>query len=452
MDRYLNELDDTIIAVATGIIRAGISVIRMSGKKSLTIAAQMTLNSKIEHQRAFLTKIYNQNKEIIDESIVVFFQNPSSLTGEDVIEFQCHGSPVIVESIIENCLLLGARLAHPGEFLQRAYLNEKYDLVQVEAIASLINSKTQQAAKLSLKAAKGELSSYVKEIHNSLNNIRSLLEVSLDFSDQENIDDYIISQAKDLFGPLISKIETVLSTSERVIQMHKGINLCLIGPPNAGKSSLINHLAQESIAIVHDEEGTTRDTLKASIAIEGVPITIIDTAGLRETTSIVEKIGIDKTKEEAIVASVLVYVLPHGQSINVDDLALLKKTSGIKILLINKIDQYGLEPYEKEHSFFDREIGVSILTNQGIELLISFLTSQLIKQDSFETPFIVNLRQLNVIKEVLALINKSRDTMNQVEIAADILKEASNKLGSLTGRCTTEDLLDQIFSTFCLGK
>jgi tRNA modification GTPase len=451
MARLLTELDDTIVALATPSGRAGISVIRLSGQQSIAIAQQLTKEIKIYPQRLSLVKTYNRKGFIIDELLLVIFKGPHSLTGEDVVEFQCHGSPFIVEDIIQECLFFGARLAKPGEFLQRSFLHGKYNLLEVEAIGLLIDSKTRQAAKSSLSLASGKIGSSLLKWKKTLADIRMLLESSLDFS-EEGIGDYLINDAQKKIDTFCDELKIVILASKNMIKFNTGIDLCFIGPPNAGKSSLLNYFAQEEIAIVHEVAGTTRDPLKAEITIAGIPVTIVDTAGLRTTSCLVEQQGITKGQKHASYASVVVYLLPYGEKLSEEHLTFLKSLNALKILLINKIDLYNQEVYQKNHDFFDIELGVSVLKKQGIDELENFLKKRLLYEISDETPFVANMRQLDVIKDFLALIEKSRDNISQIEIAADLLSQANQTLGELTGEQSSEELLGQIFSTFCIGK
>lgn len=452
MVKLLNEMSDTIVALATPPGRAGISVIRLSGKQSLFVLHQMTpYLKKIEPQQLVLTKVYNHDQDLLDHVLVVFFKAPHSLTGEDIVEFQCHGSPIIVDNIIQETVFLGARLARPGEFLQRGFINDKYDLTEVEAIAALIDAKTRQAARASLQTASGRLGKFVLDCHNELSQIRVLLESSLDFS-EEDISEHLVDKAREQLSALCDEVKKIIVASSNVIKLHTGVQICFLGPPNAGKSSLLNYFAKDDIAIVHEQAGTTRDTLKTQINIAGMPVTLTDTAGLRETQCAVEQVGIEKGRQQASFSSVVIYMVPYGQHFELADLDFLKDLNVLKILLVNKIDLQGLKPYEQNHKSFDIEIGVSILKKQGLEKLHSFLESRLMHEVSEETLFVSNMRQFNVIKDFLVLIEESRDIIQQVELAANLLAKANDDIGALTGERTTEDLLGRIFSTFCIGK
>lgn len=451
MARLLAQLNHTIVALATPAGRAGVSIIRLSGASSLDMAQKIAPNFKREAQKIMLVDCYDSDSHLIDKALLVYFKGPNSLTGEDVVEFQCHGSPVIVEAIIQACLKQGARLAGPGEFLQRAFVNQKYDLTEVEAVAALINAKTRQAARASLQVASGRLGFFVKSSHDKLMEIRVLLESTLDFSEEE-VGDFLLEKALHLLEDLICSVRNVVQTSSGVIKLHTGLDVCFIGPPNAGKSSLLNHLAQDDIAIVHEIAGTTRDTLKAEITVAGIPITLIDTAGLRKTTCAVEQAGIEKGRKQAGYSSVVIYLIPYGEEIDPDHLVFLRSLNVIKILLVNKIDLFNIQPYSRNHLDFDVEVGVSVLKRSGIDQLIAFFEKTFIGEWSEETPFVANIRQLNVIKDFLDLLEESRDTILRAEIAADLLAEANKVIGTLTGEHTTEELLGQIFSTFCIGK
>ncbi len=447
----LEEFDQTIVAIATSAGSAGVAIIRLSGPKSLEIAKKITPTCALEPQRLTLTSLYDELGDVFDQSLVVYFKGPRSLTGEDIVEFQCHGSIAISKKIVELALNFGARLAKPGEFLQRAFLNQRYDLTQVEAIAAIIESKTIQAAKANLAIANGALGLFLKEGQKTLDKIRVFVESSLDFSD-EDIDIYLIDQSKVLLDNLIKKVEKTLEKSKKIQVYQHGLRVCLVGPPNAGKSSLLNYFAQDDIAIVHNTPGTTRDPIKASMLIGGIPFTLVDTAGLRDASCEIEKIGISKSREQAQQADVVIYLSPVDQAVSEDDLEFLKKIKAIKILLKNKLDLENKESYLSTHSFFDAEIGVSILKDDGLKALEDFLVSRFIGSVEEDGPAAANQRQLVVLEDFLVVLKKSSESIYVAELAAEYLRDAQHKIGELTGEVTTEDLLGKIFSTFCIGK
>lgn len=446
------EFEETIVAIATPAGSSGVAIVRLSGATSLEIAKKIIPQFNFEPQRLSLTSLYDEKKEIFDESLAVYFKGPRSLTGEDIVEFQCHGSLAISKKIIELAINLGARLAKPGEFLQRAFLNQRYDLTQVEAIAAMIESKTIQAAKANLAIANGALGSFLRESQESLDKIRILVESSLDFSD-EDIDKYLIDKSKVLLDNLIERVEKALEKSKKVEVYQRGLTVCLIGPPNAGKSSLLNYFAEEDIAIVHNMPGTTRDAIKTSLMIGGIPFTLIDTAGLRDADCEIERLGISKSRDHARQADVIIYLSPSEEIVNEDHLAFLKNLTGVKIFLKNKLDLQGKKPYVSGHSFFDVEIGVSVLNRQGLNYIEDFLVSKFVGAiDEDATPAAANERQLIILKEFFHALKKSSESIYVAELAAEFLRLAQYKIGELTGEITTEDLLGKIFSTFCIGK
>ncbi|RIY32391.1 tRNA uridine-5-carboxymethylaminomethyl(34) synthesis GTPase MnmE [Psittacicella hinzii] len=446
---------ETIVAQATAIGRGSVGIIRVSGPNSKQIA-QLITKKDLKPRHATYLPFYTNEDQVLDYGLAIFFPNPHSFTGEDVIEFQGHGGQVVLQALQEYIVSTGlARYAQPGEFSQQAFLNNKLDLVQAEAIADLINATSLQAAKGAINSLQGAFSDKVTSIVNDLIHLRTYLEAGMDFPDEE-IDILADSFVQERLYSLQNKLQDIKESAHQGKILRDGISAVIVGKPNAGKSSLLNALSGEESAIVTEIAGTTRDTLKEFIQIDGLPLHIIDTAGLRDTEDKVELIGIErayKAMEKADVVIVVSESNDFSQEISLLPESIFEKDIP-KILITNKIDQQNLSPwFDKNNNIYN--IGLSAQTLSGIEYLKSALKEIIGYNNSSEGTIIARQRHIQAISEALEYFNNASFYMRQgvsPELIADDLRMAQQKLSEITGKFTADDLLTKIFSTFCIGK
>ncbi len=437
----------TITALATPSGRGGIGVIRISGPKVAEIA-QSLLGRLPQPRYATFSNFLNSDGELLDQGIALYFPAPHSFTGEDVLELQGHGGPIVMDLLLNAILKLGARLARPGEFSERAFLNGKIDLAQAEAIADLIDSSSQQAATCALRSLQGEFSAQIHALVDQLIWLRTYIEASIDFADEE-IEHSTNEQ-------IIVKIETMLLELEKILEkaqqgylLKEGMHIVLIGEPNVGKSSLLNSLAGRETAIVTAIPGTTRDIIRDQIQLDGMPLHIIDTAGLRETNDLVEMEGIRRTKL-AINEADLVILLQDDRVFNQDLLSEIDKPDKPLLIIRNKIDLSG------HPAGFDPEgiLYLSAKTGDGIPLLKTYLKKQMGLQSNTEGQFMARRRHLEALQNAKMALTTALTLTHtyHTELLAEELRQAQQHLSEITGEFTTDDLLGEIFSSFCLGK
>jgi len=439
---------DTIVAVATAPGRGGIGVVRLSGP-DLGPFMEGLLGRTLQPRHAHHAKFLDARGHVLDDGIALWFPAPHSFTGEHVLELQGHGGPFVLQAVLERCLELGARLAEPGEFSRRAFLNGKLDLAQAEAIADLIDAGSRQAARSALRALEGEFSRQVNVLKEALIQLRMLVEATLDFP-EEDIDFLRQADAWGRLEAVTRQLESVLATTRQGVLMRDGLNVVLIGQPNVGKSSLLNQLAGFEAAIVTEVAGTTRDSLREAIQIEGVLLHIIDTAGLRETTDTVERLGIERTwvaVEKADIALLLIDV-QHG--VGEAEAAILQRLPDIPVLTVhNKIDLAGESPRLSEDG---REIWISARAGSGLDLLRQRLLALAGWQQSGEGVYMARARHVHALTRARAHLQAARQAGRQLEFFAEELRLAHETLGEITGEFSADDLLGVIFSQFCIGK
>lgn len=437
---------EVIVAIATASGRGGIGVVRLSGT-SLAGYAQALTGKPLKPRHASFRQFLGADGLPIDEGIALYFPGPHSFTGEDVIELQGHGGQQVLLALQDRCLEVGARLAQPGEFSRRAFLNGKLDLVQAEAIADLIDAGSREAARSALRSLEGEFSRRVNQIKAGLTHLRMLVEASLDFP-EEDID--ILEQA-DAWGQLdqiTQQLVCVLSEARQGALLRSGLNVVLIGQPNVGKSSLLNRLAGYDAAIVTAIAGTTRDTVSEAIHIKGVPIHVIDTAGLRETDDPVEKIGIERAWAAVAKADVAVLLVDAQHGIAAGEAAILGRLHDVPRLTVhNKIDITGEPPHLQGD-----EIWLSAKHGAGIELLQERLLQLAGWQATGENTFSARTRHIEALRRVDAHLRMAQDAGRQLEFLAEELRLAQDALSEITGEFTADDLLGVIFGQFCIGK
>ena len=444
----------TIAAIATAPGRGGVGVIRISGSNLLPFAFALTGKSP-KPRYATLADFQAADGSTIDTGLLLYFPNPHSFTGEDVLELQGHGGPVVLQLLLARCLDLGARLAEPGEFSRRAFLNGKMDLAQAEAVADLIDAATASAARSAVRSLQGEFSRAIGELNEELINLRMLVEATLDFP-EEDID---FLKAADAFGRLERLQRKLAEIFDRAGQgklLQAGLHVVLAGQPNVGKSSLLNRLAGDDLAIVTPIAGTTRDALRSTIQIEGIPLHIIDTAGLRETEDEVERIGIERSWKEIERSDVVLLLVDSRTGVTEADREILERLPKNlqRITIYNKINLAGRQS-ERHDEADGVAVSLSAKANQGIDLLRQELL-RIAGWHQTEDVFIARERHLRALATAQEHVAAARSVVEGVlpalELFAEELRLAQQALGEITGEFTADDLLGVIFSRFCIGK
>ncbi|MGZ8257964.1 MAG: tRNA uridine-5-carboxymethylaminomethyl(34) synthesis GTPase MnmE [Methylotenera sp.] len=444
-------LIDTIAAIATASGAGGIGIVRVSGPAVKLIAEGILGYCPAPRHAAYLD-FKLADSELIDRGIAIFYPNPHSYTGEDVLELQAHGGTALMQILLARCIELGARQAAPGEFTRRAYLNDKLDLAQAEAVADVINAATVEAAKSAVRSLSGEFSQRINALLLKLIDLRMFVEACLDFPEEE-IDFITQGHVAEKLDAIIAELASVFAKAKQGSLLREGINVVLVGQPNVGKSSLMNQLAGEEIAIVTPIAGTTRDTIKNAIQINGVPLHVIDTAGLRETDDEVEKFGIARTWRATETANIALLLVDAAHGItDTEKLILARLPQEIRTIWVhNKIDvsnqpAFALEKDNVTHIYLSAKTGV------GIDLLKSHLLKLAGFQSNSEGVFMARARHLEALTQVDAHLHSASAQINSAELMAEELRIAQDALSSITGEFTPDDLLGEIFSKFCIGK
>jgi len=442
---------DTIAALASAPGQAGIGVIRVSGPRVQTLMKGV-VGRVLTPRMACLTKFRDASGSMIDEGIALYFPSPRSYTGEDILELQGHGGPAVLRLLLRRCLDLGARLAEPGEFTRRAFLNDKLDLTQAEAVADLIGASTEQAARSAIRSLQGEFSGLVHDLQRGLSDLRARVEATLDFPDEE-VDHLHQGHARKQIGSLVSAVGAMLKTARQGSLLRDGLKIAIIGRPNVGKSSIINSLSKENVAIVTAIPGTTRDLIRQSVEIRGLPVHIVDTAGLRRAEDAVEEIGIARTWD-AIAHSDVALIVSDLSVNDPEPLADIcaKLPVGLRRIFVNnKTDLVGQSPRVTSSSEND-EIWISAKTGSGIDLLEDMILKAAEWESVGEGAFIARERHVLALVQCQARIESALGVSSQPELIAEELRHAQLALSQLTGEVTSDDLLGEIFSRFCLGK
>lgn len=443
---------ELICALATPPGKGALAIVRLSGKDAQKLSKQIT-HQTLPAREACYTSFYSEDNEVIDQGLAIYFQSPASFTGEDVIEFHCHGNPLIVELLLKTLCSLGARLATAGEFSLRAFLNNKIDLAQAEAIADLINSTTEQGARTATRSLQGAFSKRVQEALTQLVQLRMHIEVHLDFPDEE-IDRQQIEQLQSKVKNIDEYLKELLQQAKLGERLQSGATVAIAGRPNAGKSSLLNTLAQSDVAIVTEIPGTTRDPLNADIEIQGMPVRLIDTAGLRDTKDVVEAKGIERAHQALEQADVILWLtdVTDKDAQNIPDNLDTNKV----IFVHNKID---LQPGDNKQQNISNEIFISAKAQLGIDELIRQLGVKLSGSDALQeqgdTPFLARSRHVIALQQAQQNIQSALARIansHELELAAEDMRLAQQNLGEITGEFTPDDLLGKIFSEFCIGK
>lgn len=454
----------TIAAIGTALSNSGISIIRISGDKSLDIINKIFKSSKkLEPNTIIFGKIIDNGK-VLDSVLVSYFRAPKSFTGEDVCEINCHGGTQITRQILELVLENGAVLAKPGEFSKRAFLNGKMDLTQAEAVINLINAKTKTETKVATRQLEGELSLKIKSLREELIELLAHIEVSVDYPEYD-YDEVEPTYVDNLLDKKISEINSIIDTFEHGRIIKEGVNVAILGKPNVGKSSLLNKLAKYDKAIVTDIPGTTRDIVEESINIGDIVLNISDTAGIRDTDDIVEKIGVEKSLKKLEEVDLVIYMFNVEEDIEESDLKILSKikNKGLKyITLINKMDKVEKSIFDAflkklEQYKFENIIPISVTTGEGVEKLKKCITDIFNTTDlDFEHELIItNSRHKELLKKSVEYLNKAKNEISHnmpIDIISIYIKDAAMYLGQIIGTDVSIDVVNKIFEKFCLGK
>jgi len=450
---------ETICAVATPAGRGGISIIRLSGQKSLS-SAEIILGFTPTPRHAHYCPFHNTLGDVLDTGIALYFPAPDSFTGEDVIEFQAHGGPYVMDMLLQELLSLDIRLADPGEFSQRAFLNDKIDLAQAEAIADLIDSNSEEAARFALRSLQGEFSALINDMVQSIIHLRMYVEAAIDFPEEE-VDFLGTGEVENKLSGIRNQLNDVLLKARQGTIMKDGLTVVIAGEPNAGKSSLLNVLAGQSRAIVTDIAGTTRDTLREHISIDGMPLHIIDTAGLHESEDEVEQEGIRRAWEAIREGDLVLLLIDSSNSFNVQTSSLYQELikemddPGNLFLVFNKIDLLDTKPGQTETIRPHQTFHISVKDQEGLDLLKEAMKKHAGLSTTVEGGFIARRRHLDALNKAsdFLLAAASQLENNKAgELVAEDLREAHMALESITGQFTPDDLLGEIFTSFCIGK
>ncbi len=442
---------DVIAAIATAPGRGGIGVVRVSGP-NLEFLAHAVLGRCPRPRHATYLDFNDTDGSVIDRGIALYFPAPHSYTGEDVLEFQGHGGTAVMQRLLQRCLDLGARLAEPGEFTRRAWLNDKLDLAQAEAVADLIDASTVQAAQSAMRSLTGEFSARIHSLRDRLVNLRMYVEACLDFP-EEDIDFITEGGVAEKLAGATDELQAVFNGSCQGHLLREGINVVLIGQPNVGKSSLMNQLAGDEVAIVTPIAGTTRDTIRSEIQINGVPLHMIDTAGLRETEDEVEQHGIARTWRAAESAQIALILVDATHGIGEAEKSILERLKGVprQVWVHNKIDLAQSQPRTEACDGLTH-VYLSAKTGAGIDLLREYLLKLAGWQSGGEGVFMARERHLRALARVNEGLKNATANLRQPELLAEELRIGQEALNEITGEFTSDDLLGEIFGRFCIGK
>lgn len=443
---------DTIVAIATPPGRGGVGIVRISGPDAYAIVLKLNGNKALPPRLATFCSLYKTNNDIIDQGIVLYFKAPHSFTGEDVVEIQAHGSPVVLDLLIKESIAFGARLARPGEFSERAFLNDKIDLIQAEAIADLIQASSDTAARMALKSLQGDFSKKINQLNEELIYLRMYVEAAIDFPEEE-IDFLNDGKVGGLLQKIIKQLDVIRSQANQGVLLREGLSLVIAGRPNAGKSTLINNLAGRDVAIVTEIAGTTRDIMREHILLDDIPLHIIDTAGLRDSDDLVEKEGIKRAWQELKRADCVLLVIdvnnPDQQTSLINELKLTIPKQVPIITVYNKIDTI-----KQPAKYNEQTVYLSAKSGDGIDGLKKTI-KQLVGYQPTEGQFLARRRHLQALDEAKVLLQTGQTQLanhKAGELLAEDLRLAHQTLCEITGEFTSDDLLGKIFSSFCIGK
>jgi len=448
---------DTIAAIATPPGIGGIAAIRISGPKSWEVAR--SISSPIPHppspNSVRYADIVNNNNELIDKVLISFFKSPQSYTGEDVVEVSCHGGNITSKRLLKLILSQDVRIARPGEFTERAYLNGKLDLAQAEAVAGLIHARSEAAARVSLQQLTGKLSEHIKEMRAKILDLLALLELELDFSEEDVSFQSLESRKADLLE-LQGQIKQLISTFARGRIEREGLRVAIVGAPNAGKSTLLNRIVGDDRAIVSPHPGTTRDVVEAHLELSGHEVIFQDTAGLRDTEHEIETIGIERTRKTLNRADIVLLLVDSASGELPGTAVLSEISSRNAVIVLNKCDIVAGESFSLPPELKDmgaKQFNISALTGAGVESLLSELTHRFSHElDSASDLVITESRHYDALRRSADAIARAEKLFHEPTLMASDLRDAANALGEITGETIGEEVLDRIFSKFCIGK
>ncbi len=454
---------DTIAAISTPRGEGGIGIVRISGSEAIEILAKIfkpKSNKEVKNLNNFSInygKLSNENNEIVDEVLVSVMKGSKTYTAEDIVEINCHGGYLITEKVLELVLRFGARHAEQGEFTRRAFLNGRIDLTQAEAVMDLIHSKTDKSISLSLDQLRGDLKSQISHLKRLLLDVAAHVNVVLDYP-EEGIDDPLPDNLVDNLKIVVSTTNELILSYDKGKMIKEGVKTAILGKPNVGKSSLLNALLREERAIVTHIAGTTRDIIEEVINIKGIPLVLVDTAGIRKTDDIVENIGVEKSMSQIEQADFILFVVDGSKELEEEDIKINEKLRGKKVLgIVNKNDLSQVADLTKLDSV-DTFINISAKENLGISDMEEHIYNLIIKgtvEDSSKKLVITNVRHKTALEKTKDAINNIFETINMglpMDLIAVDLKEALDSLSEVTGEISTEDLLDHVFKNFCVGK
>ena len=444
---------NTIVAISTAFGAGGIGIVRISGSLALKIGEQVS-RAQLTPRVASFHSFKDSQDNLIDQGLTLFFPAPNSFTGEDIIEFHCHGGTLVTQSILEICLDMGADLAEPGDFTKRAYLNNKIDLTQAESVADLINASTTEAVKSAANSLSGKFSIEINNLLKNLIELRMYVEACLDFP-EEDIDFISEGKVKDKLNKLSKIMTNIMNSASQGQLLRDGISLVLVGQPNVGKSSLLNQLAGEDKAIVTEIPGTTRDLISSDISLNGIPVNIIDTAGLRKTDDPIEKFGIEKTWSSLEKGHIALFLVEAATGITEYERFILKKLpKDIKrIWIFNKID-LTKEKAQITSNNNEQIVYLSAKTGDGLDLLKQVILNSIgfDNNEGNQNKFMARKRHLEALEKVYQSLKNAQSNIDSAELVAEELTISQRYLSSITGEFTSDDLLGEIFSKFCIGK
>ena len=452
-------MNDTICSIATSLGIGAISIIRVSGQDSISIVNKIFDGcnlSKVSSHTIHYGHIV-ENSEIIDEVLVSVMKAPKTYTTEDVVEINCHGGIATTNKVLELLLLKGCRLANPGEFTKRAFLNGRIDLVEAEAVSDLINSETELERKVAINGLKGHLSNLIKKLREELNSIITNIEVNIDYPEYQDIYEITLDDIKKKVPTIKEELNNIIKDYENSRLLYKGIKVAIVGRPNVGKSSILNKLLASEKAIVTNIPGTTRDLVEDTMVIDGIKMHLIDTAGIRETQDVVEKIGVSKSIKAMDEANLIIMVLNNNEKLTEEDKEILKKCNKETIIVINKNDLETKLVLDKELVKDNSIISINTIDDTEINKLKAKI-KELFNIDKIEKSdfnYVTNLRQINDIKKSYQLLLEFEEELNnnaELDMLEISLKEIWNTLGDIIGESYDEELLDNLFKNFCVGK
>lgn len=455
---------DTIAAISTPIGEGAIAIVRLSGEEAVTIANKLFIGKDLEkaesHTIHYGKMVDPETEEMLEEVMVTVMRAPKTFTKEDVVEINCHGGLASVNRLLEHVLLQGARLAEPGEFTKRAFLNGRIDLSQAEAVMDLIRAKTDKAMSMALKQLDGKLSKLVTKLRQKLIETVAHVEVNIDYPEYDDVEEMSHQMLQEKTREVYQEVERLLKMAKQGKILREGISTAIIGRPNVGKSSLLNAFVQETKAIVTDIPGTTRDVIEEYVNVRGIPLRLVDTAGIRETEDIVERIGVERSRKALQESDLILLVLNNGEELTEEDRNLFKAVEGLEyIVIINKTDldrKLNLEEV-KELAGEQQIITTSLIEDKGMDALEEAIADTFYdgELDTGDLSYVSNVRHIQLLQQTLSALSDATEAMEAgmpIDLVQIDVTRAWELLGEIVGDTVQDSLIDQLFSQFCLGK